>query len=190
MYPESDLYPIKTTKEMLKELELPELLDTKIKRITKQYNTQEHLVKEALRNFDIEEYFRRYKNLKPAFILSVLVEKPKEAKTRFNAEKDALYAIDKLEEKHFEVVLQILNEGKVQKEAVLYLLREIAVNQKINLQNYSSISDKEIEEEVKKILKQNKGASFNAIMGLAMKQFQAKVDSKKVVELIKKYQSD
>lgn len=182
MYPESDLYPVKVTKDLLKELELPELLEDKIKRISKHYDAPEHLVREGLREFDVETYFKEYKNLKATFILAVLVEKPKELKTRFHLD------ISKLEEKHFEELLDHLNKDKIQKEAVLDALTDFVQNGKIDLTKYKGVSDKEVEQEIKKILAANKGAPFNALMGEAMKHFKGKVDSKKIVELIKKHQ--
>ena len=182
MYPESDLYPILITKELLKQIILPELLDDKLKRIATKYQLNQDLVKEALKEWELEDYLKKYATLKPTLILSVLVETPKEIKTRFELD------ISLLEEKHFDQVLTALAAGKVQKEAVQDLLIEFIKEGKIDLNKYAGVSQQETEAIVKKIVQDNKGAPFNALMGECMKQLKGKVDSKKIVELIKKYQ--
>ncbi len=182
MYPESDLPSVTITKELLS-TPLPELLNDKINRLAKSYILNKDLVAEALKEgLELENYFTAFKKLKPGFILTVLLETPKEIKTRFNLDSD------KLTDQHFEEVLKLLSEEKIQKEAVLDVLMEIIKTDRIDLTKYQQIDEKDLEKEIKLIIHQNKGAPFNALMGEIMKKFKGKADSKKIVEFIKKHQ--
>ncbi len=183
MYPESDLYPIKITKKLLQTLELPELLAEKIERLAQEYDLNPDLVQEALKEgLELENYFKKYKKIPPHFITTLLLEKPKEIKTRFNLDSSLL------KEKDFETVLELLSTNKIQKETIIDVLIELLQTEKIDLKKYEKISDKELEEGIKNILNKNKNAPFNALMGEAMKIYKGKCDSKKIIELIKKHQ--
>ena len=48
------------------------------------------------------------------------------------------------------------------------------------------IDEQEIEQKIKKIVEENKGAPFGALMGHAMKEFAGKVDGKKISQMLKK----
>ena len=96
----------------------------------------------------------------------------KEIKTRFDLETKP------------DDILEYLNDGKISEINFFELLVEKAEGKKINLEKYKQPED--LESEIRKIIKENKGASFNAIMGEVMKRFRGKADPKKVAELIKK----
>lgn len=183
MYPESDLYPIKVTKKLLKGLEKPELITEKITRIAKHYKVSPDLVRESLKEeVDLEDEFKKYKKLEAQFIASFLLNTPKEIKTRFNLD------VNKLEKHNYENVLTLIEKGKIPKEAGMQVLIDIIKTGKVNLDNYKAVDDKELEKAIQDILNKNKDAPFNAIMGEAMKTFRGKVDGKKIVDIIKKLQ--
>jgi len=139
-------------------------------------------VKEALREGqNLEDYFNKYKNIQPKFILTIILELPKEIKTRFNLNSDIL------EEKHYHQVLELLSKETVPREAAIDLLLELIKTGTINLEKYKTVSDKDLENGIKKIIEQHKGAPFNALMGEAMKAYRGRADGKKIAELIKKY---
>jgi uncharacterized protein YqeY len=48
------------------------------------------------------------------------------------------------------------------------------------------VSDDEVEEKVRKIIKEKPGFRPNAYMGLVMKEFKGKLDAKKAMEIINK----
>jgi len=182
MYPESDLYPLPIDKKTFKKLKLPELFEDKIQRISKKYSLNKEKVKEALREGqNLEDYFNKYKNIQPKFILTIILELPKEIKTRFNLNSDIL------EEKHYHQVLELLSKETVPREAAIDLLLELIKTGTINLEKYKTVSDKDLENGIKKIIEQHKGAPFNALMGEAMKAYRGRADGKKIAELIKKY---
>ena len=73
------------------------------------------------------------------------------------------------------------------KRQVFEILSELAQGKMVNIEQYKSVSDDKLEEEVRNVIKENKGAPVNALMGIIMDKFRGKVDGKKVMALIQKY---
>jgi glutamyl-tRNA(Gln) amidotransferase subunit E len=86
----------------------------------------------------------------------------------------------------FEEALGYLNSGKISKEAVIEILVEKLQGRKIDLAKYAGVSDRELEQEIRKIVAEKKGLSTGAYMGIVMQKFRGKVDGKKVSEILKK----
>ncbi len=182
MYPETDIPLIPITQELLKNIVLPALLDEQIADLEELYNLQPEIARALLKKqVNFASFVQLYTELEPAFIARVLVELPKEIKARFNLDSSLLTA------QHLHEVLGLLNQKKINKEATLELLADLLKLGKIDLMKYTSVSDKDLEEEIKKIIEGNKNASFNALMGEIMSKFRGKIDGKKAAELIKKY---
>ena len=182
MYPETDVPLVYITKDILKKIELPKLLDEKVDDLEKIYGLQPEIAREIIKqNISFDHFVSQYRNLDPSSISRVLVEVPKEIKSRLKLDSD------KLTEDSFHAVLEFINEGKINKEAAIDVLADLIRSGKINLDKYETISDEELEIEVRKIIDSNKGVSFGGLMGDVMEKFKGKVDGKKVAELIKKY---
>ncbi|MDP4012096.1 MAG: Glu-tRNA(Gln) amidotransferase subunit GatE [Candidatus Nanoarchaeia archaeon] len=181
MYPETDHPPFEITPNQIKLVKIPELITEKALKLEKKYNLQPSLAKELLENKQFDFLVKRYTKLEPFTIAQILIETPKEIESRLKINAS------KLKEQDFEFVIKNLNENKIQKSAVINILSKLAENKKVNLADYEVISDTKLEQEVKKIVEANKGASLNAIMGEVMKKLQSKVDGKKAMELIKKF---
>ena len=111
----------------------------------------------------------------------VLVEYPKEIESRLKLDSS------KLGVKDFKEVFVWVIEEKVGKGNVLDVLVDI-LNGKVDLNKYKGVSDKVLEDFVKKLVKEKKGLSLGAYMGIVMGKFKG-VEGKKVVELVKKYGS-
>jgi len=182
MYPETDIPAIKITKEILKQIKLPELLSEKIENLEEIYNIQPELAKELIkRKIDLGHFVNQYRNLDANIIARVLIEIPKEIKSRLNLDTS------KLTEDNFHAVFELINNNNVPKSAALEVLADLIRDGRINLDKYKTISDSELEKEIKNIIKENKSAPFNAIMGEAVKKLKGKVDPKKISDLIRKY---
>ncbi|MDD5650494.1 MAG: Glu-tRNA(Gln) amidotransferase subunit GatE [Candidatus Nanoarchaeia archaeon] len=178
MYPETDISTIQITKELLSKIKLPELLTEKIMNLEKKYNINSDLAKEILkRNINVDKFL--IGNLEPNFVVKVLIEIPKEIKTRFELD------ITKLKDSDYLQVLTEINKG-IPKTAAIEMLIDIIKNGKLDSSKYKLTSDKDLEQDIKTIIENNKGASLNALIGEIMKKYRGKVDGKKVVELIKK----
>ena len=201
MYPETDIPVIRIAKERIEKIrkKLPKLLTEKEKEFEKKYGLGKELAKELISHemsemqsisehaqkplvFDkFEDYVGKFKNIEPQQIASILINVPKEIKTRFDVNTASLT------DENFEEVLRYLNEGKIAKEAVIELLTEAAKGKKVDISKFKTISLGNLEEEIKEIISQKPGLTIGAYMGLAMAKYRGKVDGKKVMEILRKF---
>lgn len=183
MYPETDVVPVKVTKEMLSKIKLPELLTDRAVKLEKKYKISADLAREIIKSgINFEIYVSKFKNVDSAFVAHAFIEIPKEIKTRFKLDADKIALED------IEHVLTYLDEGRITKDAVLELLSDVASGKGIDISKFKAVSTEQLEHDIKKIISTNKGASFNALMGEVMKKYRGKVDGKLVADLIKKLQ--
>src|SRR3989344_1607195 len=181
MYPETDIPTIKISKTLLDSLELPVLIDKKVENLEENYNLQAELARELVKNkINFKDYVKLYPGLETNFIARVLIEIPKEIKSRFKLDSN------ELKEKEFKEVLQLLNENKLRKENTIDCLVQLLKSGKIRLEEFKRVSDKELEETIRELIKKNPKLSPGAIIGDLMKKFNGKVDGKKAFEIIKK----
>jgi len=176
MYPETD---VKTIKTKVKEIKVSELIEDKIERFKKKYKINEDLTKQVLKKEELfENLVKKFKKIKALFIAEVLVVYPKDIKKRHNIEIEI--------EKYIHEVLWKLNKNEINKDAVMDILVELAQGKKIDYKKYKAADTGDIEAEIKKIIDEKPGLSFNAYMGLAMAKFKGKVPGEKIAEIIKK----
>lgn len=183
LYPETDVLPVKIDKRHIEELKksLPKLLNEKIDDFLKKYNTNKELARELIENENFESFVKKFDKIEPSMIASTLITLPKEIKTRFNLDNS------KLKNEDFEEVLSYLNEGKIAKEAIIDLLVKKIKNEKINLAEFESFSEKDLENEIKKIVKEKPNLNISAYMGLIMAKHRGKVDGEKIMEILRKF---
>ena len=183
LYPETDVLPANVDKKRIEELrkKLPKLLSHKTEEFEKKYSLPNQLAKEIIEDGNFEAFVKKFGKLEPLTIANTLVNLPKEIKTRFNLDSS------KLKDKDFEEVLSYLNEGKIAKEAVLELLIKKVKNEKIDLKHFESVSDAELENEIKKLIQEKPSLNIGAYMGLVMSKHRGKVEGKKIMDMLKKY---
>jgi Glu-tRNA(Gln) amidotransferase subunit E-like FAD-binding protein len=180
MYPETDVPVVVITRERINAIKLPELIDEKVLRYEKEYNLSADAARMLIKHeIDFTPY-TKFKRLESKFIAEVLISYPKQIQKRYKLD------VSKLKDKDFQEVLGYLNDKKIPKGAVLEILVEIVKGKKIDLSKYKQVDTKILEEELKKIVAANKGASIGALMGEAMKKFHGKVDGKMIMMLLKK----
>ncbi len=181
MYPETDVPPIKITKHMLDSIILPELIDEKIQRLENEFSISTNLAREIVKEgLEFKAYVNQFKNIEPNFLAQILINYPKELKSRLNIKKI-------VPEKKLKQILSEFNEGNIVKEAILSLMANAAEGKKIDFKKFKTLNKTDIEKEIIKIIKKNKGASFGGIMGEVMKKFRGRVDGKTISELVKKH---
>jgi Glu-tRNA(Gln) amidotransferase subunit E-like FAD-binding protein len=179
MYPETDVKPVRVTKEMLSVIKLPELLTEIAIRIEKQFNLNADLAGSIVKEeIEFEKYALKFIKIEPTFLATALVVYPKEIKKRHNIDVN-------LKEEQYNAIFGFLNEGKISKEAVIELMKDAAEGKKIDISRFSVVSDDVLRKELKAIVDANKGVSVNALMGDAMKKFRGKADGKKIMDLLK-----
>ncbi len=179
MYPETDVPLIPVTKKLLDSVVVPELITTKISRLAKKHKIESYKIEELLKlDLDIDELVKTYKNITPQDIAKLLVDIPKEAKKRFDADIDIIA--------FFPQVLDKINKKEISKDAALEIFVSISKGKPIDYSRYEVMDDEELEKKIKAIIKKNKDAPINALIGLVMKDLRGKAPGKKIVELIKK----
>jgi len=181
LYPETDVLRVKLDKNYIKELKLPKLLKHKEEDLEKKYKITKELAKELIGNDIFEDLIKKYNKIKPQIIAHILIDIPKEIKTRFKED------ISKLGKEHFEEILGYLDKGKIAKEAIIDLLIKKIKNEKIKLEGFTGISEKDIEKEVTGLIDRKKGLNIGAYMGILMGKYRGKVDGKKIMELLRKF---
>ena len=179
MYPETDVLPITITKQYLKSLEIPELILDRSVGLEEKYCLSAALAREIIKlNLPFDYYAEKYK-LDPNTIAQILVEIPKEIKTRFNKDTQKLTTTD------FELIFTNLESESITKGQVIDVIIDLIDKGTVNLSKYK-VDDSELVKEIEKVIRENQGASFNALMGEVMKKFKGKIDGKKASEIIRK----
>jgi Glu-tRNA(Gln) amidotransferase subunit E-like FAD-binding protein len=183
LYPETDVKPVLVSKEYIENLKkrLPKLLTHKEEDLEKKYKIAKELAKELIDNTIFEDLVKKYSKLEPSMIAHTLINIPKEIKSRFNED------ISKLDKEHFDDVLDYFSKGKISKEAIIDLLVKKIKNEKIKLEEFTGVSLKDLEKDIKKLIEEKKGLNIGAYMGILMGKYRGKVDGKKIMELLKKY---
>ncbi len=179
MYPETDVLPIKVTKDLLK-IKKIELIENRVAKLVKGFKLDKDIAKTfAKKNKDrlLEEFCRKFRNLKPSFIADLLLSAVKQVKKEFNVDISP-------SKEDFEILLSHLDKEEIAKESVFRILKDGPVKNVI--ERFKLMPDAELEKELREIAAENKGVPFNALIGRAMAELRGKASGKKIAELLKK----
>lgn len=181
MYPETDVPFIIPDLSSVKK---PRLISEKINDLINlglDTDSSKSLIRAGYYNLFLESV-KRFKNLKPSFIYSVIFSKVKELKRsneKFNE--------DHIDDKFFLELLSYLNDGKISKQSVDEILLKKGLGIDVDLSRYQVMSESEIEKFVKKVYDKNKELNFKQAMGEVMKELRGKADGKLIAKVVKKY---
>jgi glutamyl-tRNA(Gln) amidotransferase subunit E len=187
MYPETDIPQIRIEPAFLEELKtrLPELLGDKKERIRQDYGLGEETVKQLVKAGKahlFEQIVQAGGDRKTAaFVLAVGL---KDLKTREKV------PIEQITDGHLLKLFTALGSAPVAKEALLQLLKQIAEKPDADIGNLvegikgGGVSEEEMRAQISRIVSENKGLSFGALMGIVMQQLRGKADGKLVAQLI------
>lgn len=181
MYPETDIPLIVVDHAKVASLELPKPLTEKVKELEKDLSNDlaNLIVKEG--KYDLfKKFSNRYKNIKPAFIAETIEPKLLELKRDYNID------VTKITEHNLDMIFNKLDKNLITKESIDEILKLYGNGKNVNFEDFKPLDNNIVEKEIKKIVKDNKGAPIGALMGKAMAKFSGKVDGKKVSEIIKK----
>ncbi|MCX6815249.1 MAG: hypothetical protein NT120_00155, partial [Candidatus Aenigmarchaeota archaeon] len=192
LYPESDIPAVGLDKKFLSSVETPRTLmekqDEMIKQFTKQ-GMKENIAK-ALITYRtatseevklIGEYAKLFKNVDVNLIAKMILEMPKEIKTRFKLDAS------KVEKQVYSTILDTLNKGGIPSDSVLYILVEHLTGQSIEnaIGKYKIVTEKELKKIIKDVLSENKGKKESVLMGLIMQKVRGRVDGEAVVKMLR-----
>jgi len=183
MYPETDIPPIKPN---LKGIEVAELLTDKKERFKEKHNLAEDLARDLSKSGKhelFERFAEEFPDVKPAFIAETMISTPKNLKRKFDVDASAIKDSD------FEKIFSLLNSGKITKDSIEEILVAICKGEKVNYERYAPLGDKELENEIQKVIKEGKELEFNALVGKAMGTLKGRADGKKIIEMLKRLKS-
>ncbi len=181
MYPETD-HPMITLESAVKLVKAPRLLTEKAGEYEKIGLTSE-IAKAIIHSENIQlfEELIKLKNLTPSYIADVLLSYAKQ----LAAEKIPLERVEKITDNELRQVIEAVNSGRMAKESVIQALKETADTGKLNIIQYSVMTDIELESALKQVIEANKGMPFNALIGKAMEKLRGKAPGQKIAEKLK-----
>ncbi len=185
MYPETDLPLLHINRGLINNAkkDLPKLSSEKKVELEKQ-GVKGELVKLLTKEDKLSE-FKELVNVcnKPNLVAKILTVWVKDVAD--NTGKNVKDVENKVSIDVVESILQALDDEKISKSEIQQIMEEI-----VNGKNVEDALDRErvdnLEEEIRKIIKEKPGLNPNAYMGLVMKKFKGKVDGKKAMETINK----
>ncbi|MAG26591.1 Glu-tRNA(Gln) amidotransferase GatDE subunit E [Candidatus Pacearchaeota archaeon] len=189
MYPETDLELLKIGKDRISKLkrELPRLRG-EIRDELKKSGLSEEIVNLVLSEDRVDEFntLMSVYSGDADLVGKMITLWRTEFSKKYNKDVE-----DILDEGVLEKVLEALSEGKIDKSDIRGILVRIVEGENVDeALKVDKAGDDEIEEEIRKIVKEKPGLRPNAYMGLVMAKLRKKVDAKKAMEIIKKVVGD
>ncbi len=193
MYPETDLLPIKITKEQLKEIKkhLPELWDDMVPRLAKDYKISEEISNQIVR-------FGR------GHLFENLVKKGSDARalattlttTMAELKKKEGLPVEDLTDKNIEDVFTYFSKGKINKPMIPKVFRDIILNPEKEIEyiirklDMDNITHNKVREIIEKVVVENKALASNPraekiLMGMCMEKLRGRADGKIVMDVLR-----
>jgi glutamyl-tRNA(Gln) amidotransferase subunit E len=196
MYPETDVPPIQVAQDRLRRLraDLPELPEQKMERLTKDYRLNQKLAKQVLDSeyAPLFETVVKETKVSPTVIAAILTETVKSLK------REGI-PTDNISDQQLHQLFELISTGRTVKEAAPDIVTWLAkhedapASKAIEDLGLSLISQREIEEIIDAVIKENKAlveksgeAAFGALMGQVMKKIRGKADAEMVVAALRK----
>mgnify|MGYP005633783177 FL=1 len=195
MYPETDVPPIKITREYVERLreKLPELPEKKVKRLMGSYGINEKLARQLLDSGydELFEVIVRETNVTPTVVAATLTETFKSLK------RDGV-KIEALTNKQIIEVFRLVGLEKTSKEAIPEIVKWLTEHENaepmeaVRKLGLTMISDEELEPIIDEYLNKNMDlimkrglGALGALMGMVMRDLRGRVKPKTVSRMIK-----
>jgi len=192
MYPETDALPVRITKQLLEEVEEPELPEEKLNRYS-QWGLSKDLANQMLHSEDMpvfERLVKKFNKVNPTTIAMSLLSAADEIRKRY----DTISAF--LNDNHFDQTFGLLDKDKIAKEAVIEILAYLSKNPTANAEEVAEklklkkISINELKKIIDKIMSENKELAekkqFGVLMGFVMRKVRGRIDGEIVSNELKK----
>ncbi len=197
MYPETDILPIRVTKELIAEAMkyVPEPFDVKLKRFIEDHKISKDLAEALLRSKYLalyEELVNKFRDkVSPQLIASTLINTIKALSsegldTSIIEEKDLVDIFTELAQNRFskELIPDILREKiKDPEKSISDIISKLNIRV-LSLEELDLLIDKVISENKEEIIKRREKA-FSFVMGKVMDQVRGRIDGKIVAERVR-----
>ncbi len=184
MYPETDVPPVEITKE-LEDVEIPELIEDRARRYEK------FLPKDLAYEIADSPYYKLFEEycerIQPTIVARVLYEIPSHLR------KEGL-EVEKLNEEHYRLVLDMIANGDIAKEGAEEVLRILCKNPELGrdeilktigrVEDLDVFIDRVVKEKID-LIAERKEKAFKPLMGVIMKELRGKVDGRIVAEKLR-----
>lgn len=183
MYPETDTIPIAITKEILSKIKIPELPQSKLKRL--RVILGEELAGQIIRSRYLklfEELNEEFPKIKPTIVANLLLSLNDIAK-KYN------FDASKIGKKEISEVLQLLDSNKIVKESIPEIIAgiaggksalEVAEKKKLLL-----LPEEEVERIIEEIISKNPNVKdINKLMNFSMAKLRGKAPAKLIRKII------
>jgi glutamyl-tRNA(Gln) amidotransferase subunit E len=193
MYPETDVKPVQVTHERLNKLkkELPEMPETRLKRLQEQYNLNEKLAVQIVDS----DYLELFEELASKGISSTLIAVTlTEDLTKLR--RDGVH-VDMLDDQRLRDVFNFVHKGSVLKESIPDILEWLAKNpaktvrQAVDALGLTLIPKLELQELIRRTVDENSGLveergvkAKGPIMGIIMRDVRGRADAREVNKLL------
>ena len=195
MYPETDIRPIKVTREMIEKIKksLPEMPEEKLERFIKVYGLSEELARRMIMSYYLdlfEEIVERFRV--PATIVATTLEN-----TLKNLKREG-YPVENVSEEQLIELFKAVSQDKISKEAIAEVIKylshnpETTVNKAIEDLGLTKISVEELRIIVKEVIESNKERvavmkerAYGMLMGRVMSKVRGKIDGRIVSDVVK-----
>jgi glutamyl-tRNA(Gln) amidotransferase subunit E len=196
MYPETDIPPTQITEDYLRKisLQLSELPEQKLERLTKAYKLNQKLAKQILDSEygELFETIVKESNVSPTTVAAFMTETAKALK------RDGV-SIEKVPENQIREIFRAVGSERLTKEAIPKIMtwlsqhEDSTVNNAMESIGLKMLSNEELDKIVDSIIERNKGLveergakAFGSLVGIVMKEVRGKANAALVSELVKK----
>lgn len=181
MYPETDIRPVRLTREFLDLILIPETLEEKQKQLEKE------IPKEMAGQIVKSKYFplfEKFKKYDPKFVASVFLSAFKDLRRQG-------YDVDSISEDKLEQVFELIISEYIPKTKLNDVLIELSQGKTTDdiRTRYKSMPDSGLKSIIKTVIDQNPGKKESVLMGIIMKEIRGRADGEKVMKLLRKQMS-
>ncbi|MBN2014997.1 MAG: Glu-tRNA(Gln) amidotransferase subunit GatE [Candidatus Altiarchaeota archaeon] len=188
MYPETDEALLVITEGRIERIkrDIPELPEERLERYLKKGLNQElanQLIKSrSSETFD--ELSEKFPEIKASTIANTILSMPKEVRKRYNVDTSSL------RKEHYEGIFKEIMGGRTTKEFIPDIMAALAadpeksVEKVIEEKGLQSMTEEGVEELVGRLISENKGMTFGALMGKTMAELKGRADAEAVKEII------
>ncbi len=191
MYPETDIPPVLIKEEMLKEIELPEKPEVKIKRFVDEYGLNKQQANQLFKK-EYDDLFEEAvtAGCTPSIVVNTFLH------IFPDLERDG-YEIEKLiTSKKFKDILLRVEDGDFAKEGIPTVMKGVlrgkSIDKVVEEAGLESVEEDKLREVISDILDKKQDliedrqmGAMGPLMGVIMKEFRGKVDGKDVSRVLK-----
>jgi glutamyl-tRNA(Gln) amidotransferase subunit E len=195
MYPETDIRPIRVTREYLEELRknLPEYPEKTLERLVREYGLPKDIAFQLFNGQQIYFFEEAVKktNLPPQLVAATLTN------TLVSLRRENV-PVENLTEEHLLATFRAVSEGKIAKEAIPMVLKELANNPGASIDDIlkkigiERLTVEQLREIIRKAIQEHwdevrlKGErSFGKLMGIVMEIVRGRIDGATVARVLK-----